>query len=283
MKIFKIYITIFFIFSFVACSEKIVVSGVDQKQANEIVSVLAKSNIISNANTDPASKKLFAVFVNKKDYIKSVSLLTSKGFPKEKMPTFSELVSHRGLLPDSKKMESLRFDKALSVEIEESILTIPNISSVNVVVRNEYKKDDDEPSVSILIVTSSFFDNKKINDIKNIVQNSLPQIKENNIKILITEESYNADEKKVGMIKEGDRTFVISFSKFLGHWDIATKDYKSLSIFFAISLIIVGVFCFILGYYGYAIKNSKRNKSKIIEASSANLLLKNANKKGGDK
>ncbi len=283
MKIIKLFITIFVIFTFVGCSDEIVVRGVDQKQANEIVSALATSDINSKVKIDPTSKKLFAVYVSEDNYMKSVSILTSKGLPRENTATFSELIAHHGILPDSKRMESLRLDKALALEIEEAISRFPNISNVSVVVRKEYIKDKEDPSVAILIVTGASFDNSQIQDTKNIVMSAIPGIADEDIKILIREAEPNYNEDKVGMMNVDGRTFVVSLSKFLGYWEVATKDHKSLSIFFVMLVFFVGVIGIVLGYYGYAIKNVKKTKLKIVEASPNNLLGRGTTKRMSNK
>lgn len=260
----------------IGCNDEIVARGVDQKQANEIVSIFSQSKISSKVKKDPNSKKLLVVSVDKSDYENAVSILTSKDLPKDKGTTFSEVISHHGILPDSKRMEDLRLDKALSLEIEENISKIQQFSSVSVVVRKEYLPKGSSPLVSVLLIEKPNYKSKlSKDDIIKIIKTAVPEVDSSNISIVKERENHSAIGTGIyGSLKNE----VLELTKFLGQFNVAKQDYTRLVIlFFSTILISALIGGFLVSLY-FRLKNIKKEKSKIVEITSKDLLGKNITK-----
>ncbi|MGI6681030.1 MAG: hypothetical protein ACOX3T_06095 [Bdellovibrionota bacterium] len=290
MKLLKFIITIFFVFTLCGCSKEIVARGIDQKQANEIVSIFAKSNITSKVVDDPNAKKLLMVQVSKKDYKAATTILTLKGLPRDKSANFSEMISRQGILPDSKRIEDLRLDKALALEIEDNLSKMQEFANVSVVVRKEYLKDDKAPLASILVIKKphvGFFDERKI---LNIVKTVIPEIKDENIKIIVDTETVppHLSNQYGSISKEKGEQKLVRLNKFLGKFRIASDDYKQFNIFLAIIVLASLLVGFLGSLFYIKLKNIRKEKSKIVEISSKDLLKeasfeKRVVKKGNNK
>lgn len=271
MRIAKIFITLLLIF-LVACKDEIVARGVDQKQANEIVSIFARENINSKVVNDKNSKKLLMILVDKENFNKAATILTTKSLPREKGASFSDVIGHHGILPDSKKMENLRLDKALALEIEDNILKIDGISQASVVVRKESLEDEKEPMVSVLLIKKPNASFLNVDNIIRIIKTAIPGVKDKNINVL-EELGEGLDEaNNIGILLNDDDSKLVKLNKFLGKFNVASEEIGRLNILFA-SLMIIS---FLLGisftslYIKY--KNIKKEKAKIMEFSPNDLL-----------
>ena len=264
-----------------ACKEEIVARNLDQKQANEIVSVFSKFKISSKVTKDINSKKLLMIKVARDDYEEAASILTVKGLPKDKGASFSEVISHHGILPDSKRMEDLRLDKALALEIEDTLAKINEFSNVSVVVRKEYLGELAKPQVSVLLISNVEDEYINYDNVFDIIQTAIPGIEKDNIKIIVEMESNN-DLLNGNFAKslDKDNPKLIRLEKFLGKFNVSKDDYSRLSMFY-ISSLFISFFLGAIAISAYIkIKKLKKERQKIFEASSKDLLGKNVVKKG---
>ena len=281
MKFIKILITFSFIFTFASCKEEIVARNLDQKQANEIVSVFSKFKISSKVTKDANSKKLLMVKVDRDDYEEAASILTQKGLPKDKGSTFADVISHHGILPDSKRMEDLRLDKALALEIEESLSKMNEFSNVSVVVRKEYLGNLSNPLVSVLLVKNVSDSVVNYDNVYNIIQTAIPGIAKRDIKLVIevkNDEGFLNENYTKSL--DGKNSRLIKLEKFLGKFNVSKDDYVRLSMFYISSLFIAFSLGVMAVFGGIKFKNYRKEKSKIFEVTSKDLLGKNIVKKG---
>lgn len=135
------------------CAREQVASGLDQRQAREMVATLTGQGIISYALTDRGSRGSFSVEVASRDYPLAVSILNALGLPKEQPPSFRELTEQKGFLPNTREVEAARLDYALGSEIEEKLRSLDGIDSARVIVRSNMLRAAQEPSASIMITT----------------------------------------------------------------------------------------------------------------------------------
>lgn len=280
MKLAKLILTLFLLLNLTSCKSEVVARGIDQKQANEIVSIFSKSKISAKVSRDSNSKKLLMISVDKSDYEEAASILTQKGLPREKGTSFSEVISHHGILPDSKRMEDLRLDKALALELEENLSKLNGLSSVSVIVRKESLKDKTKPLVSILLIKKTGTTDLDYEGIVKIVQTLVPGIQVENINIAEEsepEDTYLSDNYAKNL--DWDNPKLIKLKKFLGQFSVAKDDYSRLILFFITSIFISFFIGAVLVSCYFKFRNIKKEKSKIVEISSKDLLGKNVNKK----
>ncbi len=169
---------------FSGCSREQVATGLDQKQAREMVATLTGQGIISYAQTDRGSRGAFSVEVASRDYPLAVSILNALGLPKEQPPSFRDLTEQRGFLPNTREVEAARLDYALGSEIEEKLRSLDGIDNARVIVRSNMLKADQEPSASVMITTRTgvSLDPKEIVQIVTLV---IPGLTPSRIAVLI--------------------------------------------------------------------------------------------------
>ena len=172
-------------------------------------------------------------------------------------------------------MESLRLDKALSLEIQESILTFPGIVNANVVVRNEFAKDNKEdPQVSVMLITEPLFSELDVYDIEKVIKSSIPGIKDENINILTKKDGSKTVLENLGLQIKGSNSSSFALDTFLAKWKVVKEDKNSLTMFFILSICLVFILTSVVFFFvGYK-RAIKKYRLKIVEAPSNNLLTR---------
>jgi type III secretory pathway lipoprotein EscJ len=134
-----------------ACSSTPIAQDIAQSQANEIVALLADNGISAVAHKSGGGQGRYTVEVAAEHYTAAVSLLHRHGLPGEVKRSFADMVAPQGLIPNSREMEALRLDRALGVELEETLLNYPGVVAARVIVRSSFLKEGATPGVSAVI------------------------------------------------------------------------------------------------------------------------------------
>jgi type III secretory pathway lipoprotein EscJ len=144
----KISLLLFLAGFLFGCDRQQLLEGLSQAQATEVVSFLSQNGISAKLKKEDSSKSVPTYSVDVKDtqYSIAVVLIDQNNFPRKEEPTFTDTISQKGILPNSREMELLRVDRAKAAEIEETIKVDPRIEMVRVIV-----KSTPNPSVSALI------------------------------------------------------------------------------------------------------------------------------------
>ena len=240
-----------------SCKTVSVQDGISQKQANQIVAVLHNYGIAAVASKERGGRGNYSVTVNTRQYSEAVSILAEEGLPGEPHISFRELVAQRGLLPNSREIESLRLDHAIAVQIEDALRNFPQISAAKVVVRSHSIGPEQDPSVSVVIQTVP---GTKIEgpELVKVVSNAVPEVDIEKISISL-EESLKAASIRVqeGVANVNGNVVRVPLVPFLIGWRVPKDDYVDLAlalVVFLVAMAFLGVVC---GYWYATYKYSR--------------------------
>jgi len=211
------------------CSKESVVSGIDQRQAREVVSALATQGIIATAATERGARRAFSIEVSKGDYPIAINILNALGLPRDQPPSFLELTEQKGFLPNTREVEAARLDYALGSEVEEKLRAIDGVRTVRVLIRSNILKQGQEPSASVFITTqnTSAFDPKEIVSLMSLV---VPGLTPQRTVVMVKQ----AKDEVVSISNEGvenisGKVVHRPLVKFLGFFSIPEEDVQKLA------------------------------------------------------
>jgi type III secretion protein J len=157
------------------CGEKVLYTGLREKDANEMVSILLSQGI--GAEKKPGEENTWVAWVDSNSFANAIAILNESGYPKDKFSSLGEVFKKTGLV-SSPLEERIRFMYALSETLAETISHIQGVATarVNIVLpENDPYTDKKLPSSASVFITH--LPNANIEDfireIKNLVASSI--------------------------------------------------------------------------------------------------------------
>jgi len=241
------------------CGTVPVAYDLDQGQANQIVSVLNSNGISAKAERQIGGRGGFTVQVRSSGYARAVDIMTKKGLPSRVQESFADLIAPKGFIPDSREMEALRLDHALSIQLQELLTSLPQVDAANVVVRRHFMQPKGETGVSVTISYKgeSSPDGQVIRD---LVSQVVPGIEIDRVSL----SQFRADAESAQVGEEGvfnkDGELVRTpLTNLVFGWRVSEEDYRGIVLFmvgFSLILCLMGV---LAGYwYGYVKQQSRK-------------------------
>jgi type III secretion protein J len=195
---------------FTGCNKRTtIVNSVSERDANEIVVLLASKNIPAEKIPTPvatggaASKvKLWDVSVPSMQITESLSLLTQAGLPRIQGTNLLDLFGSQGLVP-SDLQDRIRYQEGLSAQLSNTIRKMDGIIDANVQITLPKEEETQETlTASIYIKHRGVLDNPNsvlVNKIKRLVSSALPGLTPDNVSVVsdratYTDLSFNENE-----------------------------------------------------------------------------------------
>lgn len=231
------------------CSAVPVAQDRTQKQAIEIVSVLNSYGIPAVAGRGSGARSLYTVTVSSGDYAAATSILDERKLIND--PRLKDLLEPKGLIPNSREIESLRADYARAVEVEELLFGHPSVNSVKVALQQDRNPRGNENSsgASIVVVVRPGLSIGQ-EEVRDIVQRAVPGIKRENIVVSIyTNAPQPAHLVLQGVGSEQGRPVAVPLASFLFGWRVAEGDYNQLVFSLLGFLLVAGLLGGVLGYW----------------------------------
>ncbi|MDY7578353.1 type III secretion inner membrane ring lipoprotein SctJ [Herbaspirillum sp. RTI4] len=168
--------------------DKELLEGLDQRQANEVLAALQRSNISADKKNN--GKKGYSVKVNGEDMATAVDLLKINELPSPPRTQIADMFP-KDTLVTSPRGEKARLYSAIEQRLEQSLATMDGVSSARVHVSYDIDGDGGKKSgpihVSALITYNKDLDEQQlINTSKRFLKNSFTQIDYDNISIVPT-------------------------------------------------------------------------------------------------
>ena len=139
-KFFTCFLLLFITLCFTACeSQKTIVNGLDEREANEILVFLASKNI--NAQKLPSKvgqgaggavkEQLWDIAVDFPQADQAMAILNAAGLPRRKAQSLLNIFAAGGLVP-SEMQEKIRYQSGLAAQIESTIRKIDGVLDADV-------------------------------------------------------------------------------------------------------------------------------------------------------
>jgi type III secretion protein J len=138
-RFFTYFLLIVSSFLLTSCeSQKIIVNGLDEREANEILVFLESKGInanktVSTANAGGGGSKvvLWDINVSEKDATMAMALLNQAGLPKKRSQNLLSIFSNVGLVP-SERQDKIRYEAGLGEQIASVIRKIDGVLDAEV-------------------------------------------------------------------------------------------------------------------------------------------------------
>ncbi len=245
------------------CDVTPVASDVDQREANQIVSVLHRRGIQAKLEARRAGRGGFSVTVSDEDYPRAATLLGLLGLPGEHQPTFEQMTASNGILPVSRSVDNVRLDRALAAELEGALARLATVVDAGVVVRKHSARASTEASVTVVLKVSASSD-LSIEHCKTLVENVFPTIANENI--LVSIHRTGSQETDLDPSGTGQET-----NSFMYFWRVPVALHRDLVFLFFGIVLFVGA---IAGSAGYLIGQYRSIRRAFAVRSSAKRLAR---------
>ncbi len=231
---------------FVGCASSPVADDVEQREANQIVTILRDNGIDATTEKGRGAKGRYSVKVASSSFGEAVSLLSKLGLPGEKRASFSELMAPHGLLPSSQDVEDLRLDRAMASEVEDLLEGHSAVALASVVVRSHSLPSGGLPSVSIVLQKKRGVDVSP-QQIREVVARAVPGVKAEDVLISIGEMPYVAINGSAPGASDANLV------PFLVFWKVPATEYRGLAFLlfglFVLASGLAGIGGYIYGQY----------------------------------
>ncbi len=145
-------LAVFSLLFLAACNEETVYTGLNSSDANEMITVLAPFGI--EAKRIAGAEGTYTVQVPKSRFTESVTILSSRGYPRESYKSLVDIFPGNGLVVSPFEHRA-RFMYALSQELSRTIATINGVTDARVhVAIPEYElrgTTTQKPSASVVV------------------------------------------------------------------------------------------------------------------------------------
>ena len=193
-----IIVTVLFLLCILGCDKTEILSGLEEKQANQVLVALG-SNGISAKKTGLANKTGISIIVESSNSDKALSILSNLNLPKNEPNGINEMYAETGIIPTPSE-ERARFTKAVSGELEKSLLTIERVvdAKVHIVLPDPFSKKIYNSLVSstasVLVKYIKGKDGEipiSEENVKKLIAGGVEGLKPENVSVITVKSSFN--------------------------------------------------------------------------------------------
>jgi type III secretion protein J len=247
-------------FAMTGCeSQKIIVNGLEEREANEILVLLASKNIPAYKIQEKTSGGgaavkvvLWDIAVDPADATQAMALLNTAGLPRRRSQNLLELFSQGGLVP-SDMQEKIRYQAGLADSIANTIRKIDGI--VDADVQLSFPEEDPlnpnapkgQITASVYVKHTGVLDDPNshlITKIKRLVASSVAGLSFDNVTVIPDRARFS--EVSVGQQKPSEQEMVRVWSLVIAKESLT----KFQTIFFSLCLLVL-ILCFATCWLGW--------------------------------
>ncbi len=241
------------LFTITACqSSKTIVNGVDERDANEIVVLLAQDDITafkieekaSGPGGGAAKEVLWDIAVSPDEAERAMATLAQNGLPRVRSPSLLDLFSSSGLVP-SDVAEKIRYRQGLADEIANMIRKMDGV--VDAEVQLSFPQEDVlNPNAKMPPITASVFvkhtgilndpNAHLISKIKQLVSGAISGLSYDNVTVIPVLAKFAIPTSTIIQISQKEYTTAFGF---VVAKTSATKFYVFLLSIFALTAILI--------------------------------------------
>ncbi len=179
---------------FLAGCQSELYSNLQEREVNEMISVLAVNGIEASRSTD--GKGNYSVSVDRGNFSLAIAKLSEKGLPREKFGSLGKIFNSEKLVSTPFE-ERARFMHALNEELSNSISRINGVVSARVHLMvpegSPFEDNKTPPRASVFIYQEAGQDLRpQIPTIKNLIVNSLDNLEYSFVEVALFEDNTSA-------------------------------------------------------------------------------------------
>jgi type III secretion protein J len=241
-------------------STKTIVNGIDEREANEILVLLASKNIDAyklrqesgRAGGGGAQDVLWDIAVNATDATSAMAILSAHGLPRRRSQNLLELFSAGGLVP-SEMQQKIRYQAGLADQIATTIRKIDGVIDADV--QLSFPEEDplnplakkDEATASVYVKHTGILDDPNshlIAKIKRLVASAVQGLSFDNVTVI--PDRARLTEPPLGRTRPQDVDYIRVWTIILAK-DSLTRFQV---LFFSMSLVLLLLF-FVTFWFGW--------------------------------
>ncbi len=172
------------------CKQEELLKGLDQSQANDVIALLQRNNIL--AMKKGAMKEGFSVLVEPRDFAAAVDLMATYGLPRQPNMEIAQMFPADSLV-SSPRAEKARLYSGIEQRLAQSLLSIQGVVSARVHVSYDFDAGEGERKKKPVHLSSLLnYDNRivdttlLIGDVKRFLKNSFDDIDYDNISVVLS-------------------------------------------------------------------------------------------------
>ena len=226
-----------------------IVNGVPEREANEIVVLLASKGIDAEKMPAPVSttggataEPMYDIQVPSSQITESLSILNQAGLPRVKGKSLLDLFGAQGLVP-SEMQDKIRYQEGLSAQLATTIRKMDGILDANVQITFPQDEDDKRDlTASVYVKHRGILDNPNsltITKIKRLVASAVPGLTIENVSVVTDRALYADITLDSTQQLEDQREFVSIWSVVIAKDSIARFQL----IFYAFIILIFLIIC----------------------------------------
>jgi type III secretion protein J len=179
------FVALFFIlFNLSGCKE-VLYSDLAEREANEMVALLASSNIHASRERDKDG--IYSVSVETVDIPAAVTILKAANLPGEKFMSFGDVFSSEGIVSTPFEQHAL-YLHALNQELSHTLSELSSIRKARVLITSQPKgRYDREPTPATASVSIEYEPgadmSSRIGTIKSLVSHAVPNLDYDNVAV----------------------------------------------------------------------------------------------------
>ncbi|WP_291972010.1 EscJ/YscJ/HrcJ family type III secretion inner membrane ring protein [Candidatus Symbiopectobacterium sp.] len=177
-------------FFLVGCKQDILLKGLDQQQANDVIALLQRNNIKVDKNE--VKKEGYSLYVSSQDFSASVDLMNTYGLPRPPAIEIAQMFPADALV-SSPRAEKARLYSGIEQRLEHSLLSISGVVSARVHVSYDMSsRDGNRKRSAVHISTLLNHDNSitdttlLISEVKRFLKNSFEDVNYDNISVVLS-------------------------------------------------------------------------------------------------
>lgn len=186
-----------------ACQESVLLQGLDQKNANDVLVMLSKNGV--KATREAVTKQqqtTYTLKVDSADGARARELLVVNNLPREKELGLSGICKDAGLIP-TPKTEKCREMLAIKGEVINSLQSIPGVVSADVVLNIPDKQEfadentpQQRPTASVVVQVGNWADQEVFSEskIQQFVANAVSGLDTRDVAVIISRIGLPADK-----------------------------------------------------------------------------------------
>ena len=172
------------------CKEEQLLKGLEQNQANEVIALLQRNNIMAEKLS--TAKEGFAVSVNARDFAAAVDLMAMYGLPRPPEIEIAQMFPADSLV-SSPRAEKVRLYSGIEQRLAQSLLAIRGVVSARVHVSYDIDAGEGNSRKKPIHLSSLLnYDNQitdtslLVGDVKRFLKNSFEDVEYDNISVILS-------------------------------------------------------------------------------------------------
>jgi len=179
-----------------ACGQVDLISGLTEREANEMMSLLHQRTI--EVHKTQESDSLFSIQVSEDDKVAAIAVLANHGLPRESRQTCVQIYQKKGGVIRSRTEEQERLRCGMQMDLEETLSHFEGIITTRVQlvlpVSDPLKQTQEKASASVYLKTRHDIELNDRKNIKKLVTDSVPGLEYPNVTLFIEKSASMLDK-----------------------------------------------------------------------------------------